>query len=196
MAPRIPGGNGIFGGSRAPGRNSWAAFGARPQPGRWDSKLLLGFPWGGGDFGDSADIARLCAGDRRGWWGGSSPGLEPRLCSPGYTGGCVWAHGASVSPPWGPSVLQCPTRAPWEAKFPLWVTSRGSPCPCRCPRCSCGVTAAPGLGAAPPVPAECGSQGSLILHGASGVCGHPQPALPWGPALKQEALEILQGWKT
>lgn len=55
-------------------------------------------------------------------------------------------------------MLQCPTRAPWEAKFPLWVTSCGSPCPCRCPRCSCGVTAAPGLGAAPPVPTECGSQ--------------------------------------
>lgn len=36
----IPGGNSIFGGSRAPGRNSRAAFGARPWLSRWDLAAL------------------------------------------------------------------------------------------------------------------------------------------------------------
>lgn len=44
----IPGGNGIFGGRRAPGRNSRAAFGARPWLSCWDPELQQ-WCWGVGD---------------------------------------------------------------------------------------------------------------------------------------------------
>lgn len=45
----IPGGNGIFGGRRAPGRNSKAAFGVRPWLSCWDSSYSSGVgEWGVG----------------------------------------------------------------------------------------------------------------------------------------------------
>lgn len=133
-APHIPGGNSIFGGSRAPGRNSWAAFGARPQPGRWDSEPPPppppGFPRGGGDFGGQRGDTQTCQALR---WG--PPGLvgwvQPQFGAQAplnwYTGGRVWARGASVSPPWSPPVPAAPSPCPTGSKISPaghlpWVT--------------------------------------------------------------------------
>lgn len=62
---RIPGGNGIFRGSRAPGRNSKAAFGARRWLSHWAPALRrwhreVGFRWGGCSFWAREGIAVTC----------------------------------------------------------------------------------------------------------------------------------------
>lgn len=90
----IPGGNGIFGGSRAPGRNSRAAFGAQPQLSRWDPALPRGHRglvfraggcslWGQEGIAVTRKRAKLEAGCSKGpgLSCGSSHRLEPRLCS-------------------------------------------------------------------------------------------------------------------
>lgn len=72
---RIPGGNGIFGGSRALGRNSRAAFGARPWLNCWDLALPrwhrgVGFWQGGCSFWalESIAVTCKCAKLRAGCW--------------------------------------------------------------------------------------------------------------------------------
>lgn len=89
----IPGGNGIFGGRRAPGRNSRAAFGVRPWLSCWDPELQ-GWCLGSGGLGGVAapfglgkasprianvPSSRLAAGNSPGGSRGLSPGLKPSL---------------------------------------------------------------------------------------------------------------------
>lgn len=111
---RIPGGNGIFGGSRAPGRNSRAAFGARLWPSHWDLALLswhrgVGFRQDGCCFWAREGMAVTCKYAKlwAGCWGplcGSSSGLEHRVCLSSDTGaGC-----APGEPSLGTSCLSFP----------------------------------------------------------------------------------------